>query len=119
MSHREDRLERLYDVAAALPSEDRAKFVDACCRDDPAVGAELRSLLDSSADADELAVAVARAAAGQARSLIDGDPTAGVGHEDPPVGERVIGDRIPDRPGGGAMGAVYRAHGSSSTAPSP
>jgi eukaryotic-like serine/threonine-protein kinase len=103
----EDRLEELFEAAAALPPEQRARFVGDACRDDTALASEVLALLEHSDGAgDPLHSAVERAVGAYAGALL-GEPSAA--EDDPLIGRRIGHCRILDRLGAGGMGRVYRA----------
>lgn len=52
MNGRDERLERLYEEALALPEEERDALVGRACADEPRLGAELASLLVEGGGAD-------------------------------------------------------------------
>jgi TolB-like protein len=103
---REDRLEELFEAAAVLPREQRARFVTEACRGDAALASEVLSLLEHSDDAGQpLKSAVERVVGAYAGALVGEGSAAG----DPLIGRRIGRYCILDRLGAGGMGRVYRA----------
>jgi serine/threonine-protein kinase len=107
---REDRLERLFEEAAALPAEARAAFLAEACGADPALRAELESLLADAGEADGFLDRVAGPAVVRAAEAF-ADPLEGTEEPsaDPLVGEDVGPFQVLERLGSGSMGVVYSA----------
>jgi TolB-like protein/Tfp pilus assembly protein PilF len=105
-NEREDRIEELFEAAAALPREERERFVMEACRGDAALGSEVLALLEHSDSAREpLQSAVERVVEAFAGAMVGEGSAAG----DPLIGRLVGRYRILDRLGAGGMGRVYRA----------
>ncbi len=90
------RIETIFNEALTLPVGDRDALIDACCRGDEALMAEVRSLLKACAEEEMLASA----------RLSQANLDAYAGNERKRVGAYEI-DRLIGR---GGMGAVYVAH---------
>ena len=103
-------LEPLLDAALVLPTGERTAFVDAACRTDAALRAELVRMLDSCARDDCASGPVAlldrpaaAAFAGLARDANDGAPVRAL--RDALAGRYAVGREV----GRGGMGTVYLA----------
>ena len=107
---REDRLETLFEEAAALPAEERGAFLEEACGADPSLRAELESLLADAGEADGFLDRVAGPAVARAAEALT-DPSEGTGEPeaDPLVGEDVGPFHVLKRLGSGSMGVVYSA----------
>jgi hypothetical protein len=95
------RIEGLFEAAADLAPGERGALLDRECGDDPALRAEVDSLLASANDANKHILG----AVGREVGLLAVEPTAHSRH----VGRLVAGYRIDALVGTGGMGAVYRA----------
>ncbi|HSJ13320.1 MAG TPA: serine/threonine-protein kinase [Longimicrobiales bacterium] len=104
---REHRLEALFEAAAALPPEQRARFVQHACRDDPALAADALRLLQHADSADDRLTPALERAVESCASALMGDPAVGV--VDPLIGRRVGRYDVLERLGAGGMGRVYSA----------
>jgi tetratricopeptide (TPR) repeat protein len=124
-----DPVEALFDRAAALPCEEREAFLDAACHGDPALRAELESLLahDGRASLTDgllnspllreptnhptaqfaaVSPGVPAAARERTEAGVSSEPSA----SDPPrPAVEIPGYTILGRIGGGGMGVVYKA----------
>ena len=93
-----DRLEHLFRAAQLHPPDERPAFLDAACADDPALRAEIESLLAADEDAD-------------AHAFLDAPPPdwedALRAAADPLDGAHVGPYRVVRRLGQGGMGDVY------------
>jgi serine/threonine protein kinase/TolB-like protein/Tfp pilus assembly protein PilF len=107
---REAKLERLFEAAAALPPEDRPAFLEEKCGADPALRAELESLLADAQEADGFLDRVAGPVVARAAEAFT-DPTESTGEldTDPLLGVGVGPFQVLERLGGGSMGVVYKA----------
>ena len=97
-----ERVEALFLVAADLPSEEQARFLDDACNGDTALRAELESLLVSDRKNGE---AISRGVGAEA-ALLFGSDAAG---REPHTGDRLGAYRVLREIGRGGMGAVYLA----------
>jgi tetratricopeptide (TPR) repeat protein len=95
-AHQLARVDGLLDELLDLPVETRPSVLDRKCPDDPAVRAEVSSLLSAAGAVGSFLAAPARLAA---------EPLA----EDLPPGTRIGAWRIIDRIGRGGMGVVFEA----------
>jgi serine/threonine-protein kinase len=103
------RLEELLAEGARLPLPERAAFVERETSTDPALRAELSSLLavyDQSAD---YVHRLRQDVLGTDVQAILREPPAGADAPDPWIGRQVSHYEITDRIGGGGMGVIYRA----------
>src|SRR5262245_57649049 len=110
-----DRVQELFDQALALPPEQRGAFLEAACANDPALRAEVESLLacdagfPESADEGVLRSPLVRALE-PTKSGVEQSPVHLVTQSpDHLVTERVGRYRIRRRIAEGGMGAVYEA----------
>ena len=97
-----ERVEALFLVAADLPSEEQARFLDEACNGDSALRAELESLLVSDRKNGE---AISRAVGAEAALLFSSDEAG----REPLAGDRLGAYRVVREIGRGGMGAVYLA----------
>jgi eukaryotic-like serine/threonine-protein kinase len=103
-SSRWDRLDELFDEASSLPEAERDPFLARACAHDPALRAEVLSLLRHSVSGDVLLLA------GPGGAFGAGHPGTGQGATfvDALVGRTVGNYRIEACVGSGGMGVVYR-----------
>jgi serine/threonine-protein kinase len=104
-----DRLEDLLDSARDLSGDARAEFIQRETSDDPALRAELASLLEAFDGAAEYVGDLREQLLGSRLPGILGEAAAGDG-PDPWIGRTVMHYQIVERIGGGGMGVIYRAH---------
>lgn len=94
-----DAVESIFLEAAALPAAERAAWLSAACRGDPALLQEVESLLAADTGGpDRIATCIAGAAAALTEEVADGR-----------AGERVGAYRLVRELGHGGMGTVYHA----------
>ena len=104
-----ERLEILFEQAVSVPVAERAAFLERETSDDPALRAELVSLLEHSDGAAEYLGRLQSQVLGSEVGGMLRDPSAMADAPDPWIGSSVSHYAILDRIGGGGMGVVYRA----------
>jgi len=114
-SAREDRLERLFEAAAALPPARRDAFIARACGADAELRVTLEGLVAHAAAARDFVDRVAAPAVASAADAMLGEPAPRAGSgvagdgSDALAGRRVAHFQLLERLGGGGMGHVYRA----------
>jgi TolB-like protein/tRNA A-37 threonylcarbamoyl transferase component Bud32 len=104
-----DRLEVLLELAGEVLAAERAAFVERETGGDPALRAELSTLLDASPGAAEYVSRLRQELLGSdVQGILREAPAAGEG-PDPWIGRTISHYEIVDRIGGGGMGVIYRA----------
>ena len=104
-----DRLEALLAAGGALPPSERAAFAEREAPDDPALRAELASLLAVYDRSDERLDRLRREVLGTDVQGILREAQQAAEEPDPWIGRTVSHYEIVDRIGGGGMGVIYRA----------
>ncbi|MBC7788559.1 MAG: protein kinase [Anaerolineae bacterium] len=107
---REDRLERLFEEAWALPPEQREAFLDQACGTDKELRTALTALVADAAQAFEYGDRLLGPRVAQATGILLGDThSAGENGVDPLLGQQVAHFQVLEKIGAGGMGRVYKA----------